>query len=97
MGAGVRLDGNKARFLGSSAQDVGIEQAFLREPGALSLWEQLLTIVTERFVYRDSLQKHHNKMAWKTMQEGIQYLREKALFGRDGQQMWWSLGQESGK
>lgn len=66
----MQLGGAKARFLGSLAQDVAIEQVFMREPGPLSFWEQLLASVRERFVCRDRLQEHHHKKPWKTMKEG---------------------------
>ncbi|RMB93993.1 hypothetical protein DUI87_29580 [Hirundo rustica rustica] len=45
--------------------------------------------VRERFVHRDRMQEHHHRMRWKTLEEGIQQLREVAvlevLFGRGGQ------------
>ncbi|RMC18270.1 hypothetical protein DUI87_04152 [Hirundo rustica rustica] len=45
--------------------------------------------VRERFVYRVRMQEHHHRMCWKTLEEGIQQLREVAvlevLFGRGGQ------------
>ncbi|KAJ7406822.1 hypothetical protein BTVI_64546 [Pitangus sulphuratus] len=89
MCEGLPLDGNETRYLGSLAQDVGIEQAFVRESKPLSLWERLLTGVRVKFVYRDFLQQHHYETAWKTMEEDIQLLREMALFDipfeKDGQ------------
>lgn len=110
MGETLQLDGAEARYLGSVAQDAGIDQAFVRESRPLSLWVRLLTSVRERFVYRDSLQEHHHRTTWKTMEEGIQRLREMALleiiFDRDGQpatdpdkvrctsQMWWILSRQ---
>ncbi|TRZ10533.1 hypothetical protein HGM15179_016574 [Zosterops borbonicus] len=107
MGTGVQLDGGEARNLGPLTQDSGMNQIFVREPGSLSLWERLLMSVRERFVHRERMQEHHHRMRWKTLEEGIQQLREVAilevLFGRDGQhdndpdkvrctgQMLWSL------
>ncbi|RMC21393.1 hypothetical protein DUI87_02257 [Hirundo rustica rustica] len=45
--------------------------------------------VREKFVHRDRMQEHHHRMRWKTLEEGIQQLREVAvlevLFGRGGQ------------
>ncbi|RMC20045.1 hypothetical protein DUI87_00891 [Hirundo rustica rustica] len=45
--------------------------------------------VRERFVHRDRMQEHHHRMRWKTLEEGIQQLREVAVlevhFGRGGQ------------
>ncbi|RMC19012.1 hypothetical protein DUI87_03615 [Hirundo rustica rustica] len=45
--------------------------------------------VRERFVHRDRMQEHYHRMRWKTLEEGIQQLREVAvlevLFGRSGQ------------
>ncbi|RMC02414.1 hypothetical protein DUI87_21584 [Hirundo rustica rustica] len=47
--------------------------------------------VRERFVHRDRMQEHHHRMRWKTLEEGIQQLREvevavlEVLFGRGGQ------------
>ncbi|XP_005061071.1 PREDICTED: uncharacterized protein LOC101811939 [Ficedula albicollis] len=88
-GTGVQLDGTEARNLGSLAQDSGVDHIFLREQGLLSLWHQLLMSVRERFVHKESMQEHHRRMCWKTLEEGIQQLREVAIlevhFGRDGQ------------
>ncbi|RMC04284.1 hypothetical protein DUI87_19103 [Hirundo rustica rustica] len=89
IGTGVQLDSSEARNLGPLTQDSGVNQVFVREPGPLSLWERLLMSVRERFVYRDRMQEHHHRMRWKTLEEGIQQLREVAvlevLFGRGGQ------------
>ncbi|RMC08969.1 hypothetical protein DUI87_13965 [Hirundo rustica rustica] len=45
--------------------------------------------VRERFVHRDRMQEHHHRMRWKTLEEGIQQMREVAVlevfFGRGGQ------------
>ncbi|XP_051667672.1 uncharacterized protein LOC127481899 [Manacus candei] len=106
-GDAVNLDGGEARFLRSIAQDVGIEEVFVRESKPLSLWARLVDGVRERFIYRDSLQADHYTKSWKTIEEGILRLREMALlevlFGGDGQptndpdkvkctpQMWWSF------
>ncbi|XP_071415742.1 uncharacterized protein [Pithys albifrons albifrons] len=107
MGETLQLDGAEARFLGALAQDVAIEQVFVRESKPLSLWARLLTSVRETLVYGEILQEHHMKKTWKTMEEGILRLREMAvmdvLFGRGGQTnndpdkvrctpyMWWIL------
>ncbi|RMC22055.1 hypothetical protein DUI87_02926 [Hirundo rustica rustica] len=89
IGTGVQLDNSEARNLGPLTQDSGVNQVFVREPGPLSLWERLLMSVRERFVHRDRMQEHHHRMRWKTLEEGIQQLREVAvlevLFGRGGQ------------
>ncbi|RMB97594.1 hypothetical protein DUI87_25958 [Hirundo rustica rustica] len=89
IGIGVQLDSSEARNLGPLTQDSGVNQVFVREPGPLSLWERLLMSVRERFVHRDRMQEHHHRMRWKTLEEGIQQLREVAvlevLFGRGGQ------------
>ncbi|TRZ07927.1 hypothetical protein HGM15179_019174, partial [Zosterops borbonicus] len=89
MGTGVQVDSGEARNLGPLTQDSGVNQVFVREPGPLSLWEWLLMSVRERFVHRDRMQEHHRTMHWKTLEEGIQKLREVAvlevLFGRTGQ------------
>ncbi|RMC21558.1 hypothetical protein DUI87_02424 [Hirundo rustica rustica] len=89
IGTGVQLDNSEARNLGPLTQDSGVNQVFVREPGPLSLWERLLMSVRERFVHRDRMQEHHNRMRWKTLEEGIQQLREVAvlevLFERGGQ------------
>ncbi|KAF4798805.1 hypothetical protein TURU_060655 [Turdus rufiventris] len=79
MGTGVHLDGTEARNLGSLSQDSGVDQIFIREPGTLPLWEWLLMSVGERFVNKERMQEHHNKMHWKTLEEGIQQLREGAV------------------
>lgn len=47
MHTGMQLDGTKARLLGSLAQGVAIEQAFVRESGPLSFRELLLANVRE--------------------------------------------------
>ena len=89
MGTDVHLDGTEARNLGSLSQDSGVDQIFLREPGPLPLWERLSVSARERFVNKERMQEHHNTMCWRTLEEGIQQLREVAvlevLFGRDGQ------------
>ncbi|RMC20051.1 hypothetical protein DUI87_00897 [Hirundo rustica rustica] len=89
IGTGVQLDNSEARNLGPLTQDSGVNQVFVREPGPLSLWERLLMSVRERFVHRDRMQEHHHRMRWKTLEEGIQQLREVAVlevhFGRGGQ------------
>ncbi|RMC19989.1 hypothetical protein DUI87_00834 [Hirundo rustica rustica] len=89
IGIGVQLDSGEARNLGPLTQDSGVNQVFVREPGPLSLWEWLLMSVWERYVHRDRMQEHHQRMHWKTLEEGIQKLREVAvlevLFGRGGQ------------
>ncbi|RMB92485.1 hypothetical protein DUI87_31127 [Hirundo rustica rustica] len=88
IGTGVQLDSGEARNLGPLTQDSGVNQVFIREPGPLSLWERLLMSVRERFVHRDRMQEHQHRMHWKTLEEGIQQLREVAvlevLFGRGG-------------
>ncbi|OWK54466.1 Gag-Pol polyprotein [Lonchura striata] len=107
MGTGMQLDGGKARNLVPLTQDSGMNQVFVREPDSLFLWEWLLMSVRERFVHRERMQEHQHRTCWKTLEEGIQQLREVAalevLFGRDGQhdndpdkvrctgQMLWSL------
>ncbi|XP_005042583.1 PREDICTED: uncharacterized protein LOC101816049 [Ficedula albicollis] len=89
VGTSVQLDATEARNLGPLTQDSGLNQVFVREPGPLSLWERLLMSVRERFVYRERMPEHHRRRPWKTLEEGIQQLREVAvlevLFGRDGQ------------
>ncbi|RMC20397.1 hypothetical protein DUI87_01246 [Hirundo rustica rustica] len=89
IGAGMQLDNGEARNLGPLTQDSGVNQVFVRELGPLSLWERLLMSLRERFVHRDRMQEHHHRMRWKTLEEGIQKLREVAalevLFGRGGQ------------
>ncbi|XP_063280886.1 uncharacterized protein LOC134565298 [Prinia subflava] len=90
MGTGMQLDGGEARNLGPLTQDSGVNQVFVREQGPLYLWERLLMSVRERFVHRERMQEYHHRMCWKTLEEGIQQLREvavlEALFGRSGQQ-----------
>ncbi|RMC21927.1 hypothetical protein DUI87_02798 [Hirundo rustica rustica] len=43
----------------------------------------------ERFVHKDRMQEDHHRMRWKTLEEGIQQLREvevlEVLFGKSGQ------------
>ncbi|XP_041875974.1 uncharacterized protein LOC121660630 [Corvus kubaryi] len=89
MGTSVQLDSGEARYLGSLTQDPGVDQIFVREPGPLSLWERLLMSVRERFIHKERMQEYHHRMQWKTLEQGIQQLREVAilevLFGKDGQ------------
>lgn len=59
----------------SLTQDTGIDW-FVREPGLLLLWEQLLMEVRERIVHRDRMQDHCHRMPWKTTENGVQQLRE---------------------
>ncbi|RMC16306.1 hypothetical protein DUI87_08522 [Hirundo rustica rustica] len=89
IGIGVQLHSSEARNLGPLTQGSGVNQVFVREQGPLSLWERLLMSVRERFVHRDRMQEHHHRMCWKTLEEGIEQLREVAvlevLFGRGEQ------------
>ncbi|KAJ7412139.1 hypothetical protein BTVI_47262 [Pitangus sulphuratus] len=89
MGDAINLDDGEVRFLRSIAQDVGIEETFVRESKPLSLWARLLDAVRERFVYRETLKTDHYAKSWNTMEEGIRRLREmtllEVLFGRDVQ------------
>ena len=62
LGTGVQLDSDEARSLVSLTQDLGVDQVFMREPGPLSLWEQLLMSVRERFIHKYRRQEYHHRM-----------------------------------
>ncbi|KAF4792227.1 hypothetical protein TURU_123189 [Turdus rufiventris] len=89
MSTGMQLDGTEARNLGPLTQDSGVDQIFVREQSPLPLWKRLFMSVRERFVNKERMEEHHHRMQWKTLEEGIQQLREVAVlevrFGRDGQ------------
>ncbi|XP_048781520.1 uncharacterized protein LOC125683982 isoform X1 [Lagopus muta] len=74
----VLLDGNGARQLGSIAGDSAIDRGISRcLRGVTTLWERMLLAVKERHPFKDDLEPEVKR--WKTLKEGIQYLRETAV------------------
>ncbi|TRZ07686.1 hypothetical protein HGM15179_019418 [Zosterops borbonicus] len=71
------LDGIEARQLGSLSRDVVIDQGIRKTQEPLSLWQRLLTSVKDRYLCKEDLQVHQGK--WRTMEQGIQCLRELAV------------------
>ncbi|RMC20992.1 hypothetical protein DUI87_01847 [Hirundo rustica rustica] len=71
------LDGTEARHLGSLSHDPVIDQEMMREAHPCSLWEQVLESVAERYLCADDL--YMQQTQWKTIEQGIQRLREMAV------------------
>ncbi|RMC20293.1 hypothetical protein DUI87_01140 [Hirundo rustica rustica] len=71
------LDGNEARHLGSLSHDPVINQEIMREAHSCSLWERVLGIVAQRYLCADDL--YMQQTHWKTIEQGIQHLREMAV------------------
>ncbi|XP_052561347.1 uncharacterized protein LOC128091953 isoform X3 [Tympanuchus pallidicinctus] len=74
----VLLDGNGARQLGSIAGDSAMDRGISRcLRGVTTLWERMLLAVKERHPFKGDLEPEVKR--WKTLKEGIQYLRETAV------------------
>ncbi|RMC04397.1 hypothetical protein DUI87_19218 [Hirundo rustica rustica] len=71
------LDGTEARHLGSLSHDTVINQEMLREAYSCSLWERVLGSVAQRYLCADDL--YMQQTQWKTIEQGIQRLREMAV------------------
>ncbi|RMB95366.1 hypothetical protein DUI87_28354 [Hirundo rustica rustica] len=76
-GEATILDGTEARHLGSLSHDPVIDQEMMREAHPCSLWEQVLGSVAQRYLCADNL--YLQQTQWKTIEQGIQGLREKAV------------------
>ncbi|RMC11929.1 hypothetical protein DUI87_11056 [Hirundo rustica rustica] len=71
------LDGTEARHLGSLSHDPVIDQEMMREASPCSLWIRVLRSVAERYLCADDL--YMQQTPWKTIEQGIQRLREMAV------------------
>ncbi|RMC19815.1 hypothetical protein DUI87_03380 [Hirundo rustica rustica] len=71
------LDGTEARHLGSLSHDPVIDQEIMREAHPCSLWERVLRSVAQRYLCADDL--YMQQTQWKTIEQGIQRLREMAV------------------
>ncbi|RMB97216.1 hypothetical protein DUI87_26318 [Hirundo rustica rustica] len=76
-GEATILDGTEARHLGSLSHDPVIDQEMMREASPCSLWERVLGSVAQRYLCADDL--YMQQTQWKTIEQGIQRLREMAV------------------
>ncbi|RMC19723.1 hypothetical protein DUI87_03287 [Hirundo rustica rustica] len=76
-GEATMLDGTEARHLGSLSHDPVIDQEMMREASPCSLWERVLGSVAQRYLCADNL--YMQQTQWKTIEQGIQHLREMAV------------------
>ncbi|RMB88048.1 hypothetical protein DUI87_35560 [Hirundo rustica rustica] len=76
-GEATILDGTEARHLGSLSHDPVIDQEMMREASPCSLWIRVLGSVAERYLCADDL--YMQQTPWKTIEQGIQCLREMAV------------------
>ncbi|RMC19569.1 hypothetical protein DUI87_03127 [Hirundo rustica rustica] len=76
-GEATILDGTEARHLGSLSHDAVIDQEMMREASPCSLWVRVLGSVAERYLCADYL--YMQQTPWKTIEQGIQRLREMAV------------------
>ena len=74
----MELEGKEVKQLGSLSREGGIDKAIGKKTQALSLWRQLLSGVKERYSFKEDVTCHPGK--WITMERGIQYLRELAVW-----------------
>lgn len=71
------LDGTEARHLGSLSHDTVIDQGMMSRASPYSLWERVLESVAQRYLCADDL--YMQQTGWKTIEQGIQRLREMAV------------------
>ncbi|RMC09791.1 hypothetical protein DUI87_13578 [Hirundo rustica rustica] len=76
-GEATILDSTEARHLGSLSHDPVIDQEMMREASPCSLWERVLGSVAQRYLCADDL--YTQQTQWKTIEQGIQRLREIAV------------------
>ncbi|XP_058709019.1 uncharacterized protein LOC131586178 [Poecile atricapillus] len=76
-GEATVLDGTEARHLGSLSHDPVIDQEVMRGADPYSLWERVLRSVAQRYLCADDL--YIQQTCWKTIEQGIQHLREMAI------------------
>ncbi|GAB0207938.1 hypothetical protein GRJ2_003259500 [Grus japonensis] len=74
----LELEGREAKKLGSLSREGGIDKAIGKKTQALSLWKQLLSSVKERYPFSEDVECRPGK--WTTMERGIQYLKELAVW-----------------
>ncbi|RMC17141.1 hypothetical protein DUI87_05718 [Hirundo rustica rustica] len=77
QGEATILDSTEARHLGSLSHDPVIDQEMMREASPCSLWERVLGSVAQRYLCADDL--YMQQTQWKTIEQGIQRLREMAV------------------
>lgn len=71
------MDGTEARHLGSLSHDPVIDQGMIGRASPHSLWERVLDSVAQRYLCADDL--YIQQTRWKTIEQGIQRLREMAV------------------
>ena len=76
-GEATILDGTEARHLGSLSHDPVIDQGMMRGTNPHSLWARVLDSVAQRYLCADDL--YMQQTQWKTIEQGIQRLREMAV------------------
>ncbi|XP_064258482.1 uncharacterized protein LOC135289027 isoform X1 [Passer domesticus] len=76
-GEATILDGTEARHLGSLSHDPVIDQGMMRGANPHSLWARVLDSVAQRYLCADDL--YMQQTQWKTIEQGIQRLREMAV------------------
>ncbi|RMC12267.1 hypothetical protein DUI87_09779 [Hirundo rustica rustica] len=76
-GEATMLDSTEARHLGSLSHDPVIDQEIMREANPFSLWERVLGGVAQRYLCADDF--YMQQTQWKTIEQGIQCLREMAV------------------
>ncbi|RMC21170.1 hypothetical protein DUI87_02028 [Hirundo rustica rustica] len=76
-GKATMLDGTETRNLGSLSHDPVIDQEIMREAHPCSLWEWVLGSVAQRYLCADDF--YMQQTQWKTIEQGIQSLREMAV------------------
>ncbi|GAB0209498.1 hypothetical protein GRJ2_003415500 [Grus japonensis] len=74
----LELEGREAKQLGSLSREGGIDKAIGKKAQALSLWRRLLSSVRERYPFSEDDVCQPGKRT--TMERGIQYLRELAMW-----------------
>ncbi|GAB0207867.1 hypothetical protein GRJ2_003252400 [Grus japonensis] len=74
----LELEGREAKQLGSLSREGGIDKAIGKKAQALSLWRRLLSSGRERYPFSEDVICWPGK--WSTMERGIQYLRELAVW-----------------
>ncbi|PKU32055.1 ubiquitin carboxyl-terminal hydrolase 4 [Limosa lapponica baueri] len=74
----LELEGREAKQLGSLSREGGIDKVIGKKTQALSLSRQLLSGMRERYPFSEDVVCHPSK--WTTMERGIQYLRDLAMW-----------------
>ncbi|GAB0203754.1 erbin-like [Grus japonensis] len=74
----LELEGRETKQLGSLSREGSIDKVIGKGAQALSLWRQLLSGMKERYPFSDDVLCRPGK--WTTMEQGIQYLRELAMW-----------------